>query len=99
MRAVNLLPRDDARRGREKPALIVLVSVLVAVVLTALLAAGLMMEHAKVSEKQQTLASLHEELAAIPTPPPARSQAEDALVADKQKRIQALDDALSHRVY
>jgi Tfp pilus assembly protein PilN len=99
MRAVNLLPRDDARRRREKPALVVLLSVLGAVVLTAILASAFLMEHAKVSEKEQTLSGLRDELAAIPTPPPARTQTEDALVAEKQKRIQALDTALSRRIY
>jgi Tfp pilus assembly protein PilN len=98
LRAVNLLPRDDARGRRETPDTIVLASVLAAVLLTALLAAAFLMEHAKVTEKQQALRNANEELASIPTPPPARSQMQDALVAEKQKRIAALGAALSRRV-
>ena len=98
MRAVNLLPRDDVRRGREKPDGVVLAAVLAAVVLTAMLAGLFLMSHAKVVDKQQQLEAARDELAAIPTPPPAQSQTEEALVADKQKRVTALGAALGRRV-
>jgi len=98
VRAVNLLPRDDARRGGDAPNLIVLVSVLAAVLLVAILAGGFLMEHSKATEKQSILDDKKAELSAIPTPPPAQSATDQALLTDKSQRVSALSAALSHRV-
>ena len=99
MRAINLLPRDDTRRTRTgPPSGVVIGAVVGAVVVTAVLAGGFLLESGKVAEKQRVLTDKQDELNAIPTPPPAATQTEDALVADKTARISALNSALARRV-
>jgi Tfp pilus assembly protein PilN len=99
MRAINLLPRDDRRRGRRKPpSAVVLTGVIGAVVATALICGMLVLSHGKVRSKQTELDGLRQELAAIPVPAQAQLARRDALVADKQKRITALNSALARRV-
>ena len=51
-----------------------------------------------VKDRKATLASLQAELAAIPTPDASKVQTQNALVADKQTRVRALNTALSRRV-
>jgi Tfp pilus assembly protein PilN len=98
MRAINLLPRDDARRGPQKTQWIVLVPVVAAVMLTALLSASFLSASGKVKDNEAELASLKDVLAAIPTPDASKIQTQSALAADKQARVQALSGALSRRV-
>ena len=98
MRAVNLLPRGEDIRRADGPNLIVLVSVLAAVLLTAILAGGFLMEHSKAAEKQRALDDKKAELAAIPAPPAAQTAADQLLLTDKNQRVVALSTALSHRV-
>lgn len=98
MRAVNLLPRGEDVRRTEGPNLVVLVSVLAAVLLTAILAGGFLMEHSKAAEKQRALDDKKAELAAIPAPPRAQTAADQLLLTDKNQRVVALSTALSHRV-
>jgi Tfp pilus assembly protein PilN len=99
MRAINLLPRDDARRGRpQKPQWMVLVPVVLAVLLTAALSALFLSASGKVKDKQAELASLQDVLQAIPTPDAGKVKTQSALAADKQARVQALSGALSRRV-
>src|SRR5205807_8776728 len=86
MRAVNLLPGDDARRSHDTPNLIVLISVLVAVVLTAVLAGGFLLEHSKGAAKEKTLNEKKDELASIPPPPSLQVDPGAALVSDKSQR-------------
>ncbi len=98
MRAINLLPRDDARRGAQRPQWIVLVPVVLAVLLAAGLSATFLQASGKVKDKQAELASLQEALQAIPTPDAAKVKSQTALAADKQARATALSSALSRRV-
>jgi Tfp pilus assembly protein PilN len=98
VRAINLLPRDDARRGRQKTQWIVLVPVVAAVVLTGVLSAAFLSASAKVKDKQAELATLKDTLAAIPTPDASKIQSQSALASDKQVRVTALSAALSRRV-
>ena len=99
MRAINLLPKDDARRGRpQRPQWLVLVPVVLAVLLTALMSAMFLSASGKAKDKQAQLSSLQEELAAIPTPDAAKVKTQSALAADKQARVTALSAALSRRV-
>jgi Tfp pilus assembly protein PilN len=98
MRAINLLPRDDARRKQQKPQWVVFVPVILAVLLSALLSMLFLSASGKVKDRKATLASLQAELAAIPTPDASKVQTQNALAADKQTRVHALNTALSRRV-
>src|SRR5919197_2370767 len=100
MRAINLLPRDDKRRsaGSKPPSTVVLTAVIGSVVVTALLCGLFLMAHGKVRTKQAELEGLQHELTAIPVPAQEQVARSDALVADKQKRITALNAALARRV-
>ena len=99
MRAINLLPKDDARRGRpQRPQWLVLVPVVLAVLLTAVMSAMFLSASGKAKDKQSQLSSLQAELAAIPTPDAAKVKTQSALAADKQARVTALSSALSRRV-
>lgn len=99
MRAINLLPRDDVRRGRpQKSQWIVLIPVVLAVLLAAVLSAMFLSASGTVKDKQAELATLQSELAAIPTPDASRVKTQTALAADKQARVTALSGALSRRV-
>jgi Tfp pilus assembly protein PilN len=97
VQAINLLPRDDARRGG--PAQwIVLIPVAAAVLLVALTCAGFLSASGKVKSREAELAALQDELAAIPTPDASNVQSQNALASDKQTRVSALGTALSRRV-
>jgi Tfp pilus assembly protein PilN len=99
MRAINLLPKDDARRGgAHKRQWIVLVPVVLAVLLTAVFSAMFLSASGKVKDKQSQLAQLQDELHAIPTPNADKVKTQTALAADKQARVTALSAALSRRV-
>lgn len=98
MRAVNLLPRDDARKAGAGPNLVVLLGVLGAVLLTAILAGGFLMEHSKATDKQRILDEKQAELSAIPQAPAAQTAADHAFLTDKNQRVTALSTALSHRI-
>jgi Tfp pilus assembly protein PilN len=98
MRAINLLPKDDARRGPQKRQWIVLVPVVLAVLLTAVLSAMFLSASGTVKDKQSQLAQLQDELHAIPTPNADKVKTQSALAADKQARVTALSAALSRRV-
>lgn len=98
MRAINLLPKDDARGGRQKPQWIVLVPVVVAVLMTAVFSAMFLSASGKVKDKQAELSTQQAELAAIPTPDAAKVKTQSALAADRQARVTALSSALSRRV-
>jgi Tfp pilus assembly protein PilN len=98
VRAINLLPRDDARGGRQKTQWVVLVPVVLAVLLTAGLSAAFLSASGKVKDRESELASLQQALGAIPTPDAAKLRSQTALADDKQQRVQALSAALSRRV-
>ena len=70
MRAINLLPRDDKRRGTgsKPPSAVLLTGVIGGVVVTALLCGLFLMAHGKVRSKQAELQGLQRELSAIPIP-------------------------------
>jgi Tfp pilus assembly protein PilN len=97
VRAINLLPKDDARGSRQTQ-WIVLVPVAAAVLLTGLTSAGFLSASGKVKSRQSELATLKDELAAIPTPDASKLQGQNALASDKQTRVTALGAALSRRV-
>ena len=99
MRAVNLLPKETGRRGGTKLAKPVAITGIAGLVfVTALLGLLFSGAHGKVKSRQLELAEKKAELAAIPVPTQSQVQQQDALVADKQARVTALNLALSKRV-
>ena len=97
MQAINLLPRDDARRN-QKTQWIVIVPVVVAVLMTGAFSAMFLSASGKVKDRKAELSSLELQLAAIPTPDASKVRTQNALAADKQARVTALNVALSRRV-
>src|SRR6266516_745756 len=99
MRAINLLPRDEKRRAGPTLPTPVAVTALVSLTVVTVLLCGLFLSaHGKVSSRQLELAQKEAELAAIPVPAQSQLQQQDALVADKQARVTALNSALSKRI-
>lgn len=97
MRAVNLLPRDDAGQGRKLPPLPVLVACGGAVVATAAVALMFLSASAHVAKQRQALRDAQATYAAIPVPPP-KSPLVTQLPQERQTRVTALSAALGQRV-
>jgi hypothetical protein len=100
MRAVNLLPKDDGRRGKvgvenNNPALVGGVAGVVLV--TAILAFWFLTASTGVADKQKRFDAVQAELAATPVPPP-NAPGSSALAQEKTARIAALSTALSSRL-
>jgi Tfp pilus assembly protein PilN len=99
MRAVNLLPKDSARRAGPPVPTAVAATVIGGLVLVSLMISVLLLSaHGKVKSRELELAQKQAELAAIPVPAQSRLQQQDALVADKSARVAALNAALSKRI-
>jgi Tfp pilus assembly protein PilN len=99
MRAINLLPRDEKRRAGPALPTAVAVTALVSLTVVTVLLCGLFLSaHGNVSARQLELTQKDAELAAIPVPAQSQLQQQDALVADKQARVAALNTALSRRI-
>jgi Tfp pilus assembly protein PilN len=99
MRAVNLLPKEESRgRGPELPKPVAITSIAGLTLVLALLGLLFVNAHGTVTSRQGELAEKQQELAAIPVPAQNQLQQQDALVADKQARVTALNAALSRRV-
>jgi Tfp pilus assembly protein PilN len=97
MRAVNLLPRDDAKRQRSQPGAVLLTAVLGSVLVTALLAGLFLTSSSAVSDRQSQLDAARAELAAIP-PAPAAPADLSGLETEKGARVTLLGKALASRV-
>ena len=97
MRAVNLLPGDEANQGRKVPPLPVLVGCIGTVVISALLAVMFLSASAGVAKKQRALEQVQAEFAAIPAPAPA-SPVVAELPQQRQTRVTALSTVLGQRV-
>lgn len=98
MRAVNLLPRDDARaKSRQTKNPVLLGGVIATVAATAILAAAFLTVSAGVADKQERLDAAQSELDATPVPPPADNSA-TALQQERGQRVVALSTALARRV-
>jgi Tfp pilus assembly protein PilN len=98
MRAVNLLPRDEAKRSFEARRGVVFGGVAGAALATAVLASMTMSAGGSVSGKQEELDALRAQVAAIPPVQVADTSKEDAFAAEKGARVGALSAALSGRV-
>ncbi|MFL5963818.1 MAG: PilN domain-containing protein [Gaiellaceae bacterium] len=97
MRAVNLLPRDNAAQGRKVPPLPVLVGCVGTVLVAAVIAVLFLSASAGTAKKQRALDRSQAEYAAMPTPA-AASPAVAQLPQQRQTRITALATALGQRV-
>ncbi len=97
MRAVNLLPRDDAKRRTPKASAPLIVAGLLPVVVGAGLMGLYKMESATVADRRAELALVEQELERIPPPVPV-DVLDTQLTGEKNKRIEAVADALSRRV-
>ena len=99
MKAVNLLPKDDRRRGGPNiPPALAATGIGGFTVVMAALALLFVSAHGTVSSRRLELEQKKEELAAIPVPAQNQLAQQDALVADKKARVSALNAALSRRV-
>jgi Tfp pilus assembly protein PilN len=94
MRAVNLLPRDDARTRRGLPSPWVMVAATAPVVAGCLVYVGYSVEHAKVVDKTAKLAAIQARLDRLTTAQSGLA-AESGLVGLRGARMVALQDALS----
>ena len=97
MRAVNLLPRDDARSKSRQTNPVVLGGVIAGVAATAIIAAAFLTVSAGVADKQERLDAAQAELDTTPVPPPADTSAA-TLQQEKGQRVVALSTALAKRV-
>ena len=98
MRAVNLLPRDEAKRSFEANRGVVFGGVGGAALATAVLASMMISAGGSASSKQQELDSVRAQITAIPTVRVIDTSKEDALAAEKGARIGALSAALGGRI-
>jgi Tfp pilus assembly protein PilN len=97
VRAVNLLPGDEANQGRKVPPLPVLAGCIGTVVISALLALMFLSGNAGVAKKQHALEQVQAEYATIPAPAPA-SPVVAELPRQRQTRVTALAAVLGQRV-
>lgn len=97
MRAVNLLPSEDARDARKVPPLPVLVACVGSVLVAAVLAMLFLSANAKVAQQRSALAKVQAQYDAIPAPPPPSPIVKD-LPQQRQTRVAALAGALGQRV-
>jgi Tfp pilus assembly protein PilN len=96
MRAVNLLPREDPRRRRKRPTVVIQLALVSPFLVVSLLAAGYLMANSKVRNDKTTLQALQRELAALPQP--STPQVAGSLVDQRNQRVAALASALQTRV-
>jgi Tfp pilus assembly protein PilN len=99
MRPANLLPPDLAREGgAHLPGGAAMIAVGAGAAVGILLTGGFIVEHGKVSKRENELATLQAQLAAIPAPKPSPVRVSPALSAERDARQAALDQALAQRV-
>lgn len=97
MRAVNLLPGDEAGEGRGMPPLPVLVACVGVVLVTAVLALMFLSASSNVAKERSALEQARADYAAIPAPP-APSPIDKELPQQRQTRVAALATALGQRI-
>lgn len=95
MKAVNLLPRDDAKRGVKLTPPIV-TGIAAGVLVVTILSAGFLLTSAKVTDKRNELDAARAELALVPPPAPASNLRD--LSGEQTARVAALQSALDGRV-
>jgi Tfp pilus assembly protein PilN len=96
MRAVNLLPREEPKQDRKRPAAPLITGVVTAVVLAAVLVGGFVHESAGVATKRTELDAARTELSLVPKPQVENVSA--TLVTEETRRSTALSAALNGRI-
>ena len=97
MRAVNLLPINDARAKRKKASPPVMVGSIGGVLVTGLMSFMFLGAHGDVAKRQDELRLVKDELALLP-PIAAESATETSLRQQRDQRVTALAAALGKRV-
>ena len=98
MRAVNLLPRDQAQRTIKKESLPVLIGACSGVLVAAAIGSMFMMGSGKVAAQQRKVDDLNRTYQALPPPPAGPSAAQQQLAGEQSARVGALSTALTSRV-
>ena len=99
MRAVNLLPKVDARQRRlTKQNLPIAAGICVGVLVAAFVGSQYLSQRGAVATAQEEVTMLNATLAAIPTPPAGPTPQEQQLVGEHDARLTALTTALKNRV-
>jgi Tfp pilus assembly protein PilN len=98
VRAVNLLPRDQAQRTIKKESLPILIGACSGVLVLAVLGAMFMMGSGKVAAQQRKVDDLNRVYQALPPPPAGPSAAQQQLAGEQSARVSALSTALTSRV-
>jgi Tfp pilus assembly protein PilN len=100
VRAVNLLPKDDAQRTRKPQNLPALVSSALIVLITGLVGVMYFSAQSSTKAKELELEGVKAELALLPTPADIAAEGADTeqLRAEHAARLTALSTALTHRV-
>jgi Tfp pilus assembly protein PilN len=97
MRAVNLLPREEAKGRANRMTIGMQLALVSPFVVGSLLGAGYLLASSKVNDNKATLRALQTELAAIP-PPKSAPETNAQLAIQHQQRVSALALALQARV-
>lgn len=98
MRPANLLPADLAREGGRRLPAEAMAAIGAGVAVGALIAGGYVMEHGTVTKREQELAAVQAQIAAVPRPAPVkRATINPELATEKDARQAAVDQALSGR--
>lgn len=98
MRAVNLLPRDEAKRSFEAKRGVVFGGAAGAALATAAIVSMMLSAGGSVTSKQDELDALRAQILAIPAVPLVDTSEADALAAEKGARVGALSAALAGRI-
>ena len=100
MRAVNLLPKDDAQRSKKQQNLPAVVSSALIVLITGLIGVLYFSAKSAATAKELEVEDAKAELAMMPTPAALAEQSAggDKLRAEHAARLAALSTALTHRV-
>ena len=100
MRAVNLLPKDGARRSgpRRSANPVALVGVVGGAVVLTAISCLFVLARSDVAQKRDELAAKQAELGVTPEPPPPPSGTEATLADARMQRAQALTAALKLRI-
>jgi len=98
MRAVNLLPRDDASKRTKEQNAPIAVGLALFLVVSVAVATFYLRASAGVKDKQNALGQAKAQLAVLPPLPSGPTAIETQLVGQQRDRLNALASALSRRV-